>query len=462
LQNPAANSAVNASMYGMPLAQALVFFASVIGLIIATQYRHFHPFLAIIVIATAFGYIAGFPIAQLGRDFGGGFSEKVYAPGLVIIAAGFVAGLAESTGASRRLAAKVEQGRWLGSSWIAGFLGLIAGIGASPAAAFALVTPLLRPIGDGTARSRERNTIALALAISASHGLVLLTPVPIAAVAILGAEWSRVALFGLPLALLLMVFSVTYAPWLSRVGAAPELPREEPPLAPAQSGGSATVLLLAAAIPLLMVMLQSIGDMPSEPLGGGPARELILGIGRTLILFLVAVGIMIIGHLRQSLRLLTDATWTNTILGNVAGILLIVGAAGGLQRLCQQTGMADVLGERLLGWHVGPLGVLIPFLVAAVIKTLQGSSLVAAITTAGMVQPILMPLGLGEANGKALAALAIGAGAMTVCHINDEFFWLVADRAGLAPLRGLVAISLGTLLQGLIAAAALLLLSFLI
>jgi GntP family gluconate:H+ symporter len=171
---------------------------------------------------------------------------------------------------------------------------------------------------------------------------------------------------------------------------------------------------------------------------------------------------MIIGHLRQSLRLLTDATWTNTILGNVAGILLIVGAAGGLQRLCQQTGMADVLGERLLGWHVGPLGVLIPFLVAAVIKTLQGSSLVAAITTAGMVQPILMPLGLGEANGKALAALAIGAGAMTVCHINDEFFWLVADRAGLAPLRGLVAISLGTLLQGLIAAAALLLLSFLI
>ena len=98
--------------------------------------------------------------------------------------------------------------------------------------------------------------------------------------------------------------------------------------------------------------------------------------------------------------------------------------------------MAEMLGERLLGWHVGAFGaVLIPFLIAAVIKTLQGSSLVAAITAAGMVQPLLVSLGLDGANGKALAALAIGAGAMTVSHVNDEYFWLVADRAGLTPLR---------------------------
>jgi GntP family gluconate:H+ symporter len=209
-------------------------------------------------------------------------------------------------------------------------------------------------------------------------------------------------------------------------------------------------------------MVQSLGDIPSEPLGGGPARELVLGIGRPLILFLVAVGIMAIGHLWQGFSLLADANWTKNILGKLAGILLIVCAAGGLQRLCQDTGMAEVLGERLLDWHVGELGVLIPFLIAAVIKTLQGSSLVAAITTAGMVQPILIPLGLGDANGKALAALAVGAGAMAISHINDEYFWLVADRAGLTPLRGLTAFSLGTLLQGLIAAAALLLLSLLV
>ncbi len=102
---------------------------------------------------------------------------------------------------------------------------------------------------------------------------------------------------------------------------------------------------------------------------------------------------------------------------------------------------------------------LIPFLIAGVIKTLQGSSLVAAITTAGMVQPILAPLGIGDENGKALAALAIGVGAMTISHVNDEYFWLATETAGFAPLRGLAAVTAGTLLQGVIAIAALLLIA---
>ena len=100
--------------------------------------------------------------------------------------------------------------------------------------------------------------------------------------------------------------------------------------------------------------------------------------------------------------------------------------------------MAEMLGERLLDWHVGALGgVLVPFLIAAAIKTLQGSSLVAAITAAGMVQPLLVSLGLSDANGKALAALAVGAGAMAISHVNDEFFWLVGgSRRAAAAARG--------------------------
>ncbi len=453
-------------MHGMPFFQALVLFASVILVIVATQGRHVHPFLALVAVASAFGLLAGFPVAHLASIFGNGFSEKIYSPGLVIIAAAFVCGLAESTSVSDRLMAAIDRWRsrrrWPGANSIAGFLGLIAGIGASPAAAFALLTPLLRPIGGTTPPSRKPAAIALALSISASHGLVWLTPVPIAAAAILGAQWGRVALFGVPLAMLLAAFAPIFARWVPHDKTPEPLSSAPRPVAKEKAGGSATVLVLAAAIPLLMLMVQSLGDIPSEPLGGGPARELVLALGSPLILFLVALGIMIIGQPRQSFKLLTDAAWTKNILGEVSGIVLIVCAAGGLQRLCQETGMAELIGERLSGFHAGQFGVLIPFVVAATIKTLQGSSLVAAITTAGMVQPLLMPLGLGDANGTALAALAVGAGAMTICHINDEFYWLVADRAGLTPLRGLTALSLGTLLQGFIAAAALVALSLLV
>jgi GntP family gluconate:H+ symporter len=108
---------------------------------------------------------------------------------------------------------------------------------------------------------------------------------------------------------------------------------------------------------------------------------------------------------------------------------------------------------------VGPPALLVPFLVAAVIKTLQGSSMVAAITAAGMVQPLLLPLGLGAETSTALAALAVGAGAMTVSHVNDEYFWLVSATARLSPMRGLVTVTFGTLLQGIVAMAALLVIS---
>ena len=104
---------------------------------------------------------------------------------------------------------------------------------------------------------------------------------------------------------------------------------------------------MATLVPLALLIVQSLGDIPSEPLGGGTKRELVIGVGRPLILFLASVGIMTIGHLRRSLSLFADRDWTGRVFGDVSGLLLIVCAAGGLQRLCQQTGMAEVLGERL-------------------------------------------------------------------------------------------------------------------
>jgi GntP family gluconate:H+ symporter len=456
------------SMYGMPIAQALVFLVAVIVLVTAVQWRRFHAFLAITVVAAVFGFIAGFPTSILGRVFGTGFSDKMYSPGLVIVAAALVCGIAETTSASDRLLAFVEQLRSraprCGANSIAAVLSFFAGAAASHTTALALLTPLLRPLGGKTVQQREGATVTLALGISASHGLVALSPVPIATAAILDADWIHVALFGVPLAVLVIAVGAAFAAWSARRGPAGETSAElyPPPLPERRGGGSALVLCLAALLPLGMLMFQSLGNIPSEPLGGGPTRELILGIGRPLILFLAAIAIILAGQPRQGFGLVTDPAWTSRVFGNVAGLLLIICAAGGLQRLCQETGMPTLLAEHVLNWHIGPFALLVPFFAAAVLKTFQGSSLVAAITAAGMMQPLIGALGLDGANAKALTALAIGAGAMTISHVNDDYFWLVTDRAGFAPLRGLKAFSLGTLLQGLLAVVILLLLSLLV
>jgi GntP family gluconate:H+ symporter len=304
-------------------------------------------------------------------------------------------------------------------------------------------------------KNAARSTVALALSISAGHGLLALSPVPIAAAAILGASLWQVLLLGVPAAIVSAVIGVL---WLRLLPAA-SADVAPSSAAPTRTAWPLAVLLLATLVPLVMLMVRSLGDMPSEPFGGGASRELLLGLGRPLTLLLVGVVIAIVGFGRIALGRLREPGWTGSVIARVAETILIVGAAGGLQGLCQESDMAELLGEKLLAWHAG---LLVPFLVAATIKTLQGSSQVAVIAAAGIVQPSLAALGLGGDSGAALAALAAGAGAMTLSHVNDEFFWLVVARAGLSPLRAIAAFSVATLVQGVAAVATLLLLSLLV
>ena len=210
-------------MSGMPLVQALLLLASLIALIALTQARLLHAFLAIVMVATAFGLAAGFSTAFVGKAFGAGFAQAITSPGLVIVAAGFVAGLAETTGAAGWLAAKIGSWRWAGATRLPALCGLVAGLAASPSTAFALLTPLLRAVtGGAEPHKRGAAPAALALAISASHGLALISPVPIAAASILDAPWSRVALFGVPLAVLVAGLGAAWSRWLAVADAAPQ------------------------------------------------------------------------------------------------------------------------------------------------------------------------------------------------------------------------------------------------
>jgi GntP family gluconate:H+ symporter len=448
-------------MYGMPLPQALVFLALTVALVAAIRRYRLDPFLPLILLAVVFGAAAGLSTSLIGKSFGNGFSQAIHSPGLALLAAAFMAGLAQRTGGIDRLHAAASRNPWLLSGKLWGTIGVIAGTAASPASAMALLTPLLHGVAGATSR-RTAVTAGTALALSASHALVLFSPVPMVAASILGASWGKLALFGLPIAIVLVAIGFAWSRAFAGTDAMSASPTTAEPsgetISAPPARRSAIALLLATLVPIALLMVQSLGDIPSEPLGGGSARELIIGLGRPLVLLCAALAIMALCLSGPALTSLADPAWTGRVLAGVAAPLLVIGAAGGLQSLCQDTSMADALAERLLGL---PGGVLIPFLVAAVIKVLQGSSLVAAITAAGMVEPLLAPLGLGGETGKVLATLAIGAGAMTASHLNDDFFWVAANSARLSPARAVAAITGGTLLQGVVAAAILLVLTLL-
>src|SRR5262249_25554042 len=142
-------------------------------------------------------------------------------------------------------------GRFASATRLPALCGLVAGLAASPSTAFALLTPLLRAITRGTdPRERGAPPAALPLAISASHGLTLEPPVPLAPASITDAPWSNVALFGVPLAVLLAGRGAAWSRRLAVTDVAPPAPLQDAPAAPKPNGWSAAALVVATAIPL--------------------------------------------------------------------------------------------------------------------------------------------------------------------------------------------------------------------
>jgi len=115
----------------------------------------------------------------------------------------------------------------------------------------------------------------------------------------------------------------------------------------------------------------------------------------------------------------------------------------------QNSALAETIGKSLAN---AKLGIWLPFIIAAMIKTAQGSSTVAMITTASILSPLVASLGFTSEIAQALVVLTIGAGAMVTSHANDSFFWVVTQMSGMDVKTGYKLQSLGTLILGVSAA----------
>ena len=158
-------------------------------------------------------------------------------------------------------------------------------------------------------------------------------------------------------------------------------------------------------------------------------------------------------------QMLSTTGWVGKAMGDASNIILITGAGGIFGTILQNSGIATTLADTLSGAN---LGIWLPFLLCAAIKTAQGSSTVALITTASIIAPLLMTLGFETAIDKALVVSAIGAGAMVVSHANDSGFWILTQFSGIDVKTGYKVYTLGTLLVGTFAALLVFLATFIL
>ena len=378
----------------MLLASLLVPIA-VVAIVMLTQRLRLPAFLAIMATVVVYGIAADMTFQSVGKAFGLGFTAALEQAGLLVVAGALVQALV------------LRQPLGTGTSAL---VGALAGLGASATGGLAL----LQPAGQDS----PRRALGLALTLLAVSSLVAPSPIAVAAASVMKASNSTMLMVALPLAAIAALLGWWYV--------AHQIP-------PTNVPGWLDWTWLAVFIPIALLIVQSVAQMPSEPLGKGGAREFYIGISKPLMLAVIAItlGVLFAGRWQPSA--LAGRSW--------APLLMVVGASGGLARVFDETGMAELLAEHALHPR---FGILTPFLAAAIVKTMQGNSLTAVLTASGMVEPMLPTLGLDSASGRALAAAAAGAGSMAICHVNDPFFWIAASMGRLSAGRALYAISLGS------------------
>lgn len=202
---------------------------------------------------------------------------------------------------------------------------------------------------------------------------------------------------------------------------------------------------LPILIPIILIVLRSFAEFPTHPFGNGQGRMILGFIGNPVTALFIGVLISFFLPEKFNKEMLSTSGWVGNALKSAAIIILITGAGGSFGKVLQNSEMAALLGENLRDTG---FGLWLPFLIAAAIKTAQGSSTVAIITAASIVAPLLGVMGLDTELSKAMAVIAIGSGAAVVSHANDSFFWVVTQMSGMNIKQGYRTHSLGTIILG--------------
>ena len=425
---------------------------SVLLLLLLIAKVRLHPSLALAVAALGLGIASGMPLYKIPLSFTGGVGSLM-GHIAIVLGLGAVLGrlLAASGGAASLGRVLVEGCRPQFLPWAMLGMGILVGMPVF----FEVGLVLMMPIVAETARRSGRPAILVGMPLLAGlsivHGTLPPHPAAMLAATQYHADLGRTILWGLVVGLPAAALAGPGLSWFllrrwerrKAKGAPAEAEEEAPLFAPTeaedeqiegQADEAAPVaertpapagpLLAASAIllPVALIFLGSWADSLAAP--GGLPNQILHFVGSADIALLIAVLVALVtlgshsqaGKIKspEGLRKLTAESFEP-----IAGVLMILAAAGGLSGILRDSGAAQSTVSLALGAHMPPL--VLAWLLAAVVRASMGSATVAMAVTSAVLAPLA-----GQAGVRPeLLVLATGTGSLILSHVNDPGFWLI-------------------------------------
>lgn len=430
----------------------IILVVSILFIVVSTSKYHFHPFLALLFVAVGFGLLSGMPLPDIVKSINDGFGGTLSSIGIVIIAGVIIGTFLEHSGGAFAMAARIL--KIIGEKHVPlamSIIGYFVSIPVFADSGFVILIPLNRALSKEAKLSLAGSAIALSTGLIATHCLVPPTPGPIAAAGILKADLGLVILLGMIVSVFALIAGWLFATRVASktyIDPNPEL-SEEQVLEKIKHAPSAFKAFIPIVVPIFLIVLKSVSDFPTKPFGDGMLRNCVAFVGAPVIALLIGVLLAFRLPKKLDMQMLSTTGWVGQALLNAAIIIMITGAGGSFGMILRNSPIADVIGESL---SKANLGIWLPFIISAALKTAQGSSTVALITTASLMAPLMEPLGFEGAVAKALVVLSIGAGSMVVSHANDSFFWVFTQMTKMDVKTGYRLHTFSTLIIGVTSA----------
>jgi gluconate transporter len=381
-----------------------------------------NAFIALIITSFAVGIAEGLPAADTLKSVQQGIGSTLGGIALIIVFGAILGKLVEESGAAQRIT------YWLislfGQSHIQGALllaGFVVGLPMIYNAGFLVLIPLVYSIAATTGLSLLYVGIPMSASLSVAHGLLPPHPAPTSVAAIYKADVNLTLLYGILLAIPAILLS---GMWFSRFFKHTKV--EIPSLLftykakPENELPGIGVSLLITLLPVLLMVTAAIVDI-SIPEATRVVNAIhflgdpTIALGLAVLLSCYLLGVKRGKSMKELMNLAANGV------SSVAMVLMIIGAGGAFKQVLLDSGVGEEI--KLISRQLVLSPLVLAWTVAALLRMALGSATVAAITSAGIVLPVLS----NSVVAPELLVLASGAGSLMFSHVNDIGFWMFKE-----------------------------------
>ena len=349
------------------------------------------------------------------------FGSTMASTGFLIILGAIIAIVLDKTGAAITMARFIisKTGERNGAAAL-GITGFIAGMSIFCDSGFIILSGLAKSFSAKTKTAMPFIAGVLGCSLYAVHCLIPTHPGALAAAGILNVNIGNLVLLGIMFAIPGFLVSFFWVKWMTKGKNYPPIIENKNALEEKEINHPPVLLsFLPILVPLVLIAIGSLLTFTGASTDN-ILNKVFLFTGQPVIALLTGVIFALFLLPNGNVQTLNSVFETAI---EKAGPILIVTAAGGMfGAIIKETGIGTIAGISL---SKTGLGLVVPFGIAFILKTAQGSSTVAIITAASIVSPMLPALSLNSEPGKLLTMLAMGAGSMMISHANDSYFWVV-------------------------------------